>query len=100
MLTWEWNRHGKDNKLVVWKLNEGNGDVGGMSTVLPVEGVEVERRAPWVVGLLEVNTLNFCAFALCDALVDCSDGGAGAGKEEKGVLIAVPNALSSEAVSC
>ncbi|KAM0348602.1 hypothetical protein ACHAPU_004036 [Fusarium lateritium] len=55
--------HGRDLKLIVWKLGEA--DEEHLSTALPVEEVSTPRAQPWILHLLEVNTLNFCAFAIC-----------------------------------
>lgn len=80
--------HGKDNKLVVWKLSED--DEASMSTVLPVDKPPEPRKQPWLLHILEVNTMNFCSFAQT-ALPSHDDG-----SEE--LLIAVPNTMSSETV--
>lgn len=57
--------HGRDGTLKVWQLREGEED--SFSTALPVE-VETERwKEPWLLHSLDVNTLNFCAFSMCDA---------------------------------
>ncbi|KAG4435509.1 hypothetical protein IFR05_009008 [Cadophora sp. M221] len=77
--------HGKDNKLVAWKLSEE--DESSMSVVLPVDAPPEPRREPWLLHVLHVNTMNFCSFAQCP--LQSSD-------EE--LLIAVPNTLSSESV--
>ncbi|KAK0119844.1 hypothetical protein ONS95_011276 [Cadophora gregata] len=77
--------HGKDNKLIVWRLSEE--DEASMSTVLPVDVPPEPRREPWLLHVLHVNTMNFCSFAQCP--LQSSD-------EE--LLIAVPNTLSSETV--
>lgn len=84
-----------------------------MSKVLPVDPVAEERRKPWILHMLDVNTMNFCAFAMCPLYSDIKvkeegekgkDGEAEAKihKDEKGedqLLIAVPNTLTSESVS-
>ncbi|RKL24495.1 ASTRA-associated protein 1 [Fusarium oxysporum] len=57
--------HGRDLKLIVWKLGEA--DEEHLSTALPVEEVATPRPQPWMLHLLEVNTLNFCAFAICSS---------------------------------
>lgn len=67
-----------------------------MSVVLPVDTPAEPRKQPWVVHILEVNTMNFCSFAQCTlpkqaALAEHIP------KEE--LLIAVPNTISSETVS-
>jgi hypothetical protein len=87
-------RHGRDHKLIVWKLAEE--DEERMSTALPLDDVsEAPRPVPWMVHLLEVNTMNFCSFAACA-------GGDNPDKtrfdEAEEILMAVPNTLASEAV--
>ncbi|KAF4982064.1 hypothetical protein FZEAL_2251 [Fusarium zealandicum] len=81
--------HGRDMKLIVWKL--GQADEEHLSTALPVEDVPTPRAQPWMLHLLEVNTLNFCAFAACSS----TPGPFGAASE---ILIAVPNTLASDAI--
>ena len=81
-------RHGKDNKLIVWKLSEE--DEASMSTVLPVDTPPEPRKQPWLLNILEVNTMNFCSFAQAPLPSDDE------GSEE--LLIAVPNTMSSESV--
>ncbi|KAI0837851.1 WD40 repeat-like protein [Hypoxylon sp. FL0890] len=79
--------HGRDNRLVVWKL--GGQDEMAMSTALPLDESAAERPQPWILHILEVNTLNFCSFASCTAKPDIS-------YDE--LLIAVPNTLVTEDV--
>ncbi|KAF4447104.1 hypothetical protein F53441_9335 [Fusarium austroafricanum] len=81
--------HGRDMKLIVWKLGEA--DEEHLSTALPVEEVSTPRAQPWMLHLLEVNTLNFCAFAFCSS----APGSLDAADE---VLLAVPNTLHSDAI--
>ncbi|KAF5010415.1 hypothetical protein FDECE_3430 [Fusarium decemcellulare] len=81
--------HGRDNKLIVWKLSEA--DEVRLSTTLPVEGVPTPRAQPWMLHLLEVNTLNFCAFAACSSTPGSFD-------TASEILIAVPNTLASDAI--
>ncbi|RSL54737.1 hypothetical protein CEP53_007363 [Fusarium sp. AF-6] len=81
--------HGRDMKLIVWKLGEV--DEGRLSKALPVEDVAEARAQPWMLHLLEVNTLNFCAFAATSS----SPGSFDAASE---ILIAVPNTLASDAI--
>lgn len=57
--------HGRDGTLKAWQLRASEEDT--FSTTLPVEGETVHRKEPWLLHSLEVNTLNFCAFAMCDA---------------------------------
>lgn len=82
--------HGRDNRLVVWRL--GVGDEPAMSTALPLDPSPEERPQPWLLHLLEVNTMNFCAFASC-----CTPAAASTGPASE-LLVAVPNTLASEAI--
>ncbi|KAI0148323.1 WD40 repeat-like protein [Hypoxylon sp. NC0597] len=79
--------HGRDNRLVVWKL--GGQDEVAMSTALPLDESAAERPQPWILHILEVNTLNFCAFTSCATRPDTS---------HNELLIAVPNTLETENV--
>lgn len=83
--------HGKDNKLVVWKL--GADEEVTMSTVLPAESTPTRRQNPWVLYTLDVNTMNFCSYAQC-----CARHDEGSETTDE-LLIAVPNVLTSETVS-
>ncbi|KAK1051381.1 Astra associated protein 1 Asa1 [Friedmanniomyces endolithicus] len=55
--------HGRDNRLCVWHLR--GEDEGNLSTTLPIENSESERKDPWLLHSLPVNALNFCSFATC-----------------------------------
>ncbi|KAI9163821.1 ASTRA-associated protein 1 [Paramyrothecium foliicola] len=85
--------HGRDHKLIVWRVSED--DEERLSTAPPLDDVPVPRPHPWIVHLLEVNTMNFCSFASCPkspaghpvVLGDAED-----------ILLAVPNTLASEAI--
>ncbi|KAI5457112.1 WD40-repeat-containing domain protein [Mariannaea sp. PMI_226] len=81
--------HGRDNKLIIWKLSQD--DEAHLSKVLPVEDVAEPRAQPWILHLLEVNTMNFCSFAACPS----SPGSMDSSSE---ILVAVPNTLASEAI--
>ncbi|KAF4966562.1 hypothetical protein FSARC_5804 [Fusarium sarcochroum] len=81
--------HGRDMKLIIWKLGES--DEEHLSAALPVEEVSTPRAQPWMLHLLEVNTLNFCAFAVCSS----TPGSVDAASE---IMIAVPNTLNSDAI--
>ncbi|KAI0596822.1 WD40-repeat-containing domain protein [Biscogniauxia sp. FL1348] len=95
---------GRDNRLIVWKLAEA--DEAVLSTALPLDGdaAAVERPQPWVLHILEINTMNFCSFAPCAARPDRDGDGDGddhhnhhaAASEE--LLVAVPNTLATEAI--
>ncbi|KAF6229232.1 hypothetical protein HO133_007348 [Letharia lupina] len=55
--------HGRDHKLLVWQL--GLADELAMDKTLPVDAALTSRKQPWLLHALPVNTLNFCAFAMC-----------------------------------
>ncbi|KAI0967239.1 WD repeat-containing protein [Xylaria arbuscula] len=81
---------GRDNRLVVWKTTAD--DEESLSTDLPLDESAPEHPQPWILYILEINTMNFCSFAQCSSRpeVDLS------ASEE--LLIAVPNTLATEAV--
>ncbi|KAF7526216.1 hypothetical protein G7054_g10841 [Neopestalotiopsis clavispora] len=79
--------HGRDHRLVVWMLSEN--DESRLSTTLPLDPLPDERPQPWILHILEVNTMNFCSFGHCPAN---SEG------DVDEILIAVPNTLASESV--
>lgn len=82
--------HGRDNKLVVWKLAVE--DEAGLSTALPLDEVSEPRVKPWMLHLLEVNTMNFCTFAASSASYLAPE------TSTSELFIAVPNTLASEAI--
>lgn len=57
--------HGRDGTLKVWQLRESEED--SFSTDLPMETETEHRKEAWLLHSLDVNTLNFCAFSMCDA---------------------------------
>ncbi|KAH8895692.1 WD40 repeat-like protein [Thozetella sp. PMI_491] len=81
--------HGRDNRLVVWKLK--GEDEASMSTALPLDPSPGSRPLPWMLHKLDINTMNFCSFASCPAE-------AGSAPDSPELLLAVPNTLASEAV--
>ncbi|RKF72956.1 ASTRA-associated protein 1 [Golovinomyces cichoracearum] len=88
----DWGRdkiitHGKDNKLLVWKIDEE--DEISMSTLLPLDSSKDSQKPPWLLYSLDVNTTNFCSFAKTDMLAENS---------RTELLIAVPDAMASEKV--
>ncbi|KAK1251194.1 hypothetical protein MKX07_005749 [Trichoderma sp. CBMAI-0711] len=86
--------HGRDHKLIVWRVREEDED--RLSVALPLEETPTPRPQPWVLHLLEVNTMNFCSFAAC--LGDAAQGSLDSAASTAQVLIAVPNTLASEAI--
>ncbi|KAF2672274.1 WD repeat-containing protein [Microthyrium microscopicum] len=69
--------HGRDDWLRVWQVPSTA--EAEMSRALPAEGAEVERRSPWLLHSLRVNSLSFCKFAMCPVA-----------KDQDGVLVGVP----------
>lgn len=91
--------HGRDNKLIVWQLSAN--DEASMSTALPLDPVPTQRRKPWMLHLLEVNTMNFCSFASSPASPPTAALNAPTPTPiypQSDLLIAVPNTLVLEAV--
>lgn len=65
-----------------------------MSVVLPVDTPPEPRKQPWVLHILQVNTMNFCSFAQADGkAISTSES-----EPENELLVAVPNTMSSETV--
>lgn len=62
-----------------------------MSKALPLDPSPEERPQPWLLHLLEVNTMNFCTFSSCHPATTATNSASE-------LLIAVPNTLASEAV--
>ncbi|KAI0150688.1 WD40 repeat-like protein [Xylariaceae sp. FL1272] len=79
---------GRDNKLVVWKITAQDEET--LSIALPLDESVSERPQPWILYILEINTMNFCSFATCPALPDTDYD------TSNEILIAVPNTLASE----
>ncbi|EPE10718.1 wd repeat-containing protein [Ophiostoma piceae UAMH 11346] len=109
--------HGRDHKLIVWQV--GVADEARLSTELPLDGESISRTAsqtqegdaaarprPWIVHVLQVNTMNFCAFTWCGyagtsavapvARTPMPADSPSSQSAER--LIAVPNTLTLEAV--
>ncbi|KAJ4159096.1 uncharacterized protein LMH87_008013 [Akanthomyces muscarius] len=86
--------HGRDHRLVVWQLRLE--DEQTLASVSPLQLTGDTPPQPWMLHILDVNTMNFCAFAGCPnipgsntTLVDDSSGT---------ILVAVPNALLAESI--
>lgn len=88
--------HGRDNRLIVWKLSADDEPV--MSTTLPLDPVTVSRPKPWMLHLLHVNTMNFCSFASCPASPPTPALSPSRSQAVHDLLIAVPNTIALEAV--
>jgi hypothetical protein len=85
------SREGRDNRLIVWKITCA--DEAALSTALPLDESAPERPQPWILNILEINTMNFCSFTSCASRHDMDRS---MGDE---LLVAVPNTLATEAVS-
>ncbi|EKG20996.1 hypothetical protein MPH_01695 [Macrophomina phaseolina MS6] len=83
--------HGRDFHIRVWQLRPT--DESQLSTVLPVEDATTERKNPWLLHALRVNTLNFCSFAMCSELATSP---ATPSATVDSVLIAVPGVRDDE----
>ncbi|KAJ6789659.1 hypothetical protein PWT90_08673 [Aphanocladium album] len=86
--------HGRDHRLVVWQLRLE--DEQNLVSVSPLEQTGDSPPQPWMLHVLEVNTMNFCAFAACP-----SSPGANATLADDtsdGILVAVPNTLLAESI--
>ncbi|KAK1598197.1 WD domain-containing protein [Colletotrichum navitas] len=81
--------HGRDHRLAVWQL--GPKDESHLSKKLPLDETPEPRPQPWLLHLIEVNTMNFCSFASCAPLPEGVS-------ETRNLLLAVPNTLASESV--
>ena len=93
------NRHGRDHKLRVWQL--GLAEESTMDRTLPVDAAPTPRKQPWLFHALPVNTLNFCAFAVCRDGIPQIPSSVRALQYKKApypVLIAVPNTVDSGGV--
>lgn len=88
--------HGRDNRLVVWQLSAD--DEPALSTTLPLDPAPVHRPKPWMLHVLEVNTMNFCSFASCPASAPPPALSLSLPHDASDLLIAVPNTLASGAV--
>ncbi|MCJ1314138.1 hypothetical protein MMC25_007818 [Agyrium rufum] len=83
--------HGRDHKLIVWQLDPL--ETGPLSKILPVEKTQEERPKPWIEHILDVNTMNFCSFAMWNRMSPLTEG-----TNDISALIAVPNMLGSEGI--
>ncbi|KAI0403768.1 WD repeat-containing protein [Xylaria palmicola] len=81
---------GRDNRLIVWRITAD--DEAKLSTDLPLDDSAPERPQPWILYILEINTMNFCSFAQCSPQPHT-----GLAVSEE-LLVAVPNTLATEAV--
>lgn len=88
--------HGRDHKLLVWQL--GLADEPAMDRTLPVDATPTSRKQPWLLHAFPVNTLNFCAFAMCRDGIPQVISSVKVLKDKDvpcPILIAVPNTMDS-----
>lgn len=93
------NSHGRDHKLLVWQL--GLADEPAMDRTLPVDATPTSRKQPWLLHAFPVNTLNFCAFAMCRDGIPQVISSVKALQDKNvpcPILIAVPNTMDSGGV--
>ena len=92
------DRHGRDNKLIAWKVGET--EERELDVALPVDNPSIMNKHPWILHCLTVNALNFCGFAMCHDDLARSDSPALLNKKNPGkpALIAVPNNVDSNGV--
>ena len=72
-----------------------------MDKTLPIDTAPIPRKQPWLLHALTVNTLNFCAFAMCrDGMpqAPCSVKTLQCKDAPCPILIAVPNTVDSGGV--
>jgi ASTRA-associated protein 1 len=79
--------HGRDHKLNVWQIKAE--DESSFSTVLPIDDAILERKQPWLLHTLTVNSLNFCSFTLMQG-ISLNDNTAASPATSESVLVAVP----------
>lgn len=79
----------------MWQLGQQHEVL--LSKMLPAEAQVPHRPQPWLLHALVVNTLNFCAFAMCrdvDAMSISRER-----DSPHPILVALPSALGSDGVS-
>lgn len=97
------NRHGRDHKLRVWRLNTS--DEANLDTKLPVDFESPANREtlsesePWLLHSLDVNALNFCAFSArrlpeMQRWEEDDPSASAPYKGQQHFLLAAPNALN------
>lgn len=89
--------HGRDGKLNVWQLTAD--EEASFSKQLPATDPSMHRKKPWLLHSLPVNTLNFCAFTMCQLYSSTGESERSKEPEQSGdsvhdnaVLVAVPAA--------
>ncbi|KAK8143491.1 hypothetical protein G3M48_007165 [Beauveria asiatica] len=86
--------HGRDHRLVVWQLRAEDEEI--LSSATPLEQTGDVPPQPWMLHVLDVNTMNFCAFAGCP-----NTPGANAtlaDDSSASILVALPNTLLAESI--
>ncbi|KAM3457737.1 hypothetical protein MY3296_000810 [Beauveria thailandica] len=86
--------HGRDHRLVVWQLRAEDEEI--LSSATPLEQIGDVPPQPWMLHVLDVNTMNFCAFAGCP-----NTPGANAtlaDDSSASILVTLPNTLLAESI--
>jgi len=90
------NRHGRDNKLFVWKFSKTEEEEKEAAvhydTQLPVENPLHEQKKPWLAYSIDVNALNFCGFSMIKETCKVDQN------KSTGILLAVPSSRDSDCV--
>ncbi|KAM3467306.1 hypothetical protein MY5147_005445 [Beauveria neobassiana] len=86
--------HGRDHRLVVWQLRAEDEEI--LSSASPLEQTGDAPPQPWMLHVLDVNTMNFCAFAGCPKTPGAS--ATLADDSSASILVAVPNTLLAESI--
>ncbi|KAG4304034.1 hypothetical protein PORY_002557 [Pneumocystis oryctolagi] len=63
--------HGRDNKIYVWQLKFK--DKEDSKIYLPIDQKKEWQIKPWLVYSLNIDSLNYCSFAVCDKEVQVKD---------------------------
>ncbi|KAG5439300.1 hypothetical protein PCANB_001599 [Pneumocystis canis] len=87
----DWNdtyfiTHGRDNKIYVWQLEFK--DEKDLEIYLPIDQKKDYQKKPWMVYSLNINSLNYCSFSVCNKENDIKNG----------ILLAVSSSVKAELI--
>ncbi|KAI9690631.1 MAG: hypothetical protein M1820_009962 [Bogoriella megaspora] len=80
---------GRDGKVIVWQLKSDH--EAGLDKRLPVDDADADQKNPWILHSIKVETVNFCALAVCSELEVRPNQ-----SEDGGLLMAVPAAKDNQ----
>ncbi|KTW27118.1 uncharacterized protein T551_03112 [Pneumocystis jirovecii RU7] len=83
--------HGRDNKIYIWQLEFEYEE--GLEIYLPIDQKEEYQKKPWMVYSLNINSLNYCSFSVCDKVLKKLEDDV---KDE--IFMAVPNSNKNELI--